>query len=473
MSTEFIPDPLPETIPASGSVSASQIKVELGYASTASLSLGATQVRALLGKGTGAISYSDARGKSSTPAYSTSTDIASLAVTAIKPYFGDGRFITYATKAYPNNVYIRYILTTTDGQTWNNYNIARTADSFNNQTVNTNGSLGSWGITITTPQYMNGQYWAVIYHEVSPYGFTFIKNADPFNSPANWTDVAGLPNFNWGFYDAYTDVRQYAPIPAPPAGAQSFFVAGNYLFTQSNGYPDGYTKLFGTADGGTTFKYLTAPPRTTISTLSYDGNYYNYNSGYHKAMTYNGGYYWSVEAYTGEIYKSSTGDGWTLAANHGLQGNPPFRSGGSIVGPSRRTADVIAVNGNTIVVGINDSTDNSTLRISTNGGSTWSTMPNSGLSRTINAIFIANNGWIHVSTGQPLDTVWNTDSPYNTRVPNYEPKYMATKDLGQNWSQISADVFTWHATGLGITLIETGKGYGTLNPHTIKVISTG
>lgn len=53
------------TLPSSGTISMSQVDVELGYSSSATISLNDTAVRTLFGKSSGTISMSDGYGKSS------------------------------------------------------------------------------------------------------------------------------------------------------------------------------------------------------------------------------------------------------------------------------------------------------------------------------------------------------------------------------------------------------------------------
>jgi len=58
------------TLPSSGSISMSQVDTELGYSSTATISLNDSAVRSLFGVSSGQISMSQGYGKSNTPAYS-------------------------------------------------------------------------------------------------------------------------------------------------------------------------------------------------------------------------------------------------------------------------------------------------------------------------------------------------------------------------------------------------------------------
>jgi len=73
------------TLPASGSISMSQVSVELGRGPGASTSLGESTVRSLAGKASGAVSMSDLRGKT----FSTYTPMTATGNNAYASYPSD------------------------------------------------------------------------------------------------------------------------------------------------------------------------------------------------------------------------------------------------------------------------------------------------------------------------------------------------------------------------------------------------
>ena len=76
------------TLPSSGAISLGQVNTELGLSATASISLGATNVRALASVPSGPISFGDLRGKS---AMSFSTPTARLTNTSAAAGLRSGR----------------------------------------------------------------------------------------------------------------------------------------------------------------------------------------------------------------------------------------------------------------------------------------------------------------------------------------------------------------------------------------------
>lgn len=106
------------TLPASGSISLSQVNVELGLSSTASINMNASNVRTLFGKASGAISMSDGYGKSNRAAVSytigSNTANASINVASLSGYSAGTSDITITVNS---GVYVYSTSTGTPGLT--------------------------------------------------------------------------------------------------------------------------------------------------------------------------------------------------------------------------------------------------------------------------------------------------------------------------------------------------------------------
>lgn len=88
------------TLPASGAISLSGVNTELGYLSTAQISLNDSAVRTLAGKSSGAISLDDLHGKSNTFSFTISSNTADVNLrTAALAAGWNGSAVLYATIA--------------------------------------------------------------------------------------------------------------------------------------------------------------------------------------------------------------------------------------------------------------------------------------------------------------------------------------------------------------------------------------
>lgn len=88
------------TLPASGAISLSGVNTELGYSSTAQISLNDSAVRTLAGKSSGAISLDDLHGKSNTFSFTISSNTADVNLrTAALAAGWNGSAVLYATIA--------------------------------------------------------------------------------------------------------------------------------------------------------------------------------------------------------------------------------------------------------------------------------------------------------------------------------------------------------------------------------------
>lgn len=88
------------TLPASGAISLSDVNTELGYSSTAQISLNDSAVRTLAGVSSGAISLQDLQGKSNTFSFTISSNTADVNLrTAALAAGWNGSAVLYATIA--------------------------------------------------------------------------------------------------------------------------------------------------------------------------------------------------------------------------------------------------------------------------------------------------------------------------------------------------------------------------------------
>lgn len=88
------------TLPASGAISLSDVNTELGYSSTAQISLNDSAVRSLAGVSSGAISLDDLHGKANTFSFTISTNTADVNLrTAALAAGWNGSAVLYATIA--------------------------------------------------------------------------------------------------------------------------------------------------------------------------------------------------------------------------------------------------------------------------------------------------------------------------------------------------------------------------------------
>lgn len=134
------------TLPASGAISLSQVNVELGLSSTASINMGAANVRTLFGVASGAISMSNGYGKSNRAAVSytisSNTANASINVASLSGYSAGTSDITITVNS---GVYVYSTSTGTPGLTLTGGSTGDTITLVNNGYIMGKGGKGGAG----------------------------------------------------------------------------------------------------------------------------------------------------------------------------------------------------------------------------------------------------------------------------------------------------------------------------------------
>ena len=254
-------------LPASGTISLSQVNVELALASTTAISMNQATVRTLFGVPSGAISMSNGYGKSSVPVFTTpalmngSTGEARMYSVAVN---SAGLFVAVGSKLSAP-LYTPVYATSTNGSTWTTpalMNGSTAGASMYSVTVNSAGlfvAVGAnstnWpvyatstnGSTWTTPALMNGStyYASMTSVTVNSAGLFVAVGINPSSRPVYATSTNGSTWTTPALMSGSTDEARMTSVTVNSAG---LFVAVGYKLSAPASAP-----VYATSTDGSTW----------------------------------------------------------------------------------------------------------------------------------------------------------------------------------------------------------------------------